>query len=192
MSFRNNRIIFFKKIKEHYGDLKDLIKGLIEKGVHPENVPSNTEIAFILKLISKIRIDLKHDMTSTTAILEEMITGGHLKFDDNGSLYKELTDMFRQNIEQRRSSHSSCVPQYSFYGVCVKEVLFGISEDSCGKQTTWIQFEKHNTKTVIQLILHIIDYIMHRWSGQNIGPYGCSDFTESKPYDIRDNNYSPQ
>jgi len=179
MSQTKSRFIFFKKIEQNYAGMVYSIVKLIEQGEHSHT--SHLEINFVLKLIAKLRLDFNQNSVFTSDILDELLKGGHLKFKDDGLFYTELTYAFGENIQERYSSHNSCVTQYSFSGPIVKEVLFGISVDNDGNKTTWIQFEKHNTKTIIELILHIFDYIMHKWTGQNIGPYGSSDYTENNP-----------
>lgn len=142
---------------------------------------SHLEADFVLKLISKLRIDFNQDSAVTARHLNEMLQGGYLKFEDDGSFYYELVDSYQQELHTRTSSHHSSVQQYSFSGPVVKEILFGVSADENGKSATWVQFEKHNTRTLINVILHLIDYLVHKWTGKNIGPYGSSEYTEKNP-----------
>jgi len=174
---------FFKETKYtpdiDYRNMEHSIRTLVNDDVQIE--PSSVEINFVFRLIGKLRIDFEHGPLITKEVLEEMLKGGHIKFGDGGLFYDELIKAFNSNIEKRHSSHKSCVQQYSFSGPLLKEVLFGVSEDKNGNKKTWIQFEKHNTKTLINLILHMLDYIVHKWTGKNIGPYGSSDYTEHNP-----------
>lgn len=175
---------FFKETKYthadiDYRDMEHSIRTLVNDEVQIK--PSSLEISFTFKLLAKLRIDFEHGHIITHAVLEEMLKGGHIKFEDNGLFYDELVKSFNSNIDKRHSSHKSCAQQYSFSGPLLKEVLFGVSEDNNGNKTTWIQFEKHNTKSLINLILHMLDYIVYKWTGKNIGPYGLSDYTEHNP-----------
>lgn len=174
---------FFNKIERTYNKAIYPIKKSIEHGSHQDT--SYSEINFILMLISKLRLDFNKDENSTSNTLEEMLKGGHLKLNDHGEFYHELLTEFRCTLHKRKSSHQSTVQQYSFSGPVLKEVLLGVSEDQSGEKSTWIQFERHHTKTIIDFILHVFDYIKYLLTGKNIGPYGSSNHTENNPMIIR-------
>lgn len=182
MSITKSSIIFFEKMEHTYKDAVCSIMELIEHGKPVQT--SHLEVNFVLKLIATLRISFRQDRIFTTELLEEILKGGYLKLEDNGSFYNELIYIFHPNLQKRHSSHHSCVQQYSFSGPVVKEVLFGVSEDKKGTLTTWIQFERHNTHTLINLILHLFDYVIHKYTGKNIGPYGSSNYTESNPLKV--------
>ncbi len=162
--------------------LEPVIKFIEESGEFIST--THLEIDFTLRLICKLRSHFNQDSNFTADALEELLKGGHIRFEDNGLFYNELVDEFYTNLSPRYSSHKSSQQQYSLSGPVIKEVLFGVSKDVQGKETTWIQFEKNNTKTFISLILHLFDYIMHKLTGKNIGPYGTSIFTEKNPFII--------
>ncbi|KTD61148.1 hypothetical protein [Legionella spiritensis] len=170
---------FFNKIECHYGDTVHRISHTIEHGELMDT--EHEEINFVLKLIAKLRQDYEKNHVITRLMLEEILKGGHLKFQDDGTFYQELRDEFHHTIYNRNSSHKSCVPQYSFSGPIIKEILFGVSIDRNNKKTTWIQFEKHHTKSIVEFVLHIFDFFIHKWSGKNIGPFGSSHRTEDYP-----------
>lgn len=176
---------FFKHIEQTYGDAVHSIKNLIDNEEHIHT--SHMEVNIVLILIAKLRIDFKQNSIFTSEVLEEMLKGGHLQFQDNGSLYDELIQHFNSNLRKRNSSHKSCAQQHSLSGPILKEVLFGVSLDTNGNKTTWVQFERHNMNTIIEFILHLFDYLMHRWTGKNIGPYGSSHHTEKNPLIIGPN-----
>lgn len=178
-SNRQTLFFFFQEIEQTYDDVLPSILKLINEG--QEYDTSYLEVNFVLKLIAKLRVDFNHGTYLTSNTLEEMLKGGHLKFKDEGSFYRELVTRFNNNLHKRTSSHNSCEQQYSFSGPVVKEVLFGVSVDKDGNQTTWIQFEKHNTRNIINLILHLWDYLVHKFTGKNVGPFGLSDHTEDNP-----------
>ena len=180
MSSYVRKLSFFcDKIERTYDDVLHSVKRLIDEG--EEFYTPHIEANFILKLIAKLRNDFNHNPHLTINTLEEMLKGGHLKFVDDGSLYNELVATFQECLYERTSSHESCTQQYSFSGPVVKEVLFGVSYDEDGNLNTWLQFEKHNTRNIFNLILHLLDYIVHKFTGQNVGPYGLSDYTEDNP-----------
>lgn len=170
---------FFKRIERSYDQALGSINKILE---HKELIhTSHLEIEFVLILIAKLRLDFQKNSIFTKDVLEEMLKGGHLKFQDNGTLYNELAVEFNSNLQKRFSSHNSIGQQYSLSGPVIKEILFGVSEDKEGNRTTWIQFERHHTKTIVELILHLVDYVMHKWTGKNIGPFGASNHTEQNP-----------
>lgn len=170
---------FFAKLDKTYSEAVKTIKKLIEDAEHASH--PNTEINFLSKLIIKLRIDPNNDTATTYRYLEELLKGGHFRLSDNGQFYEELLSEFNEDIRQRYSSHRSDKPQYAYSGKVINEVLFGTSSDSDGKISTWIQFEKHTTKTIIEYILHLIDYIKYLLTGSNFGPFGRSFYTENNP-----------
>lgn len=178
-SYAKRLSIFCNKLDNTYDNALHSMKKLIDQG--EEHYTAHTEANFILKLIATLRNDFNHNPHLTMKTLEEMLKGGHLKFVDDGSLYNELVTTFQECLHERTSSHQSCAKQYSFSGPVVKEVLFGVSQDENGKFNTWIQFEKHNTRNIFNLLLHLLDYIVHKFTGKNVGPYGLSDYTENEP-----------
>lgn len=174
---------FFNKLEHQYNYLLEPIIQFIEKSGEFVST-SHLEIDFTLRLICKLRSHFKQDSNVTAEALEEILKGGHVKFKDNGSFYNELIDEFNASLNRRYSSHKSSQQQFSLSGPVIKEVLFGVTKDDLGKETTWMQFEKNNTKSLISLILHLFDYLIHKVTGKNIGPYGVSNFTEKNPFII--------
>lgn len=174
---------FFKRLEQHYNYMLDpIIKFIEESGEFIST--THVEIDFTLRLICKLRLHFNQDSNFTAEALEEILKGGHIKFEDDGLFYNELIEEFNTNLRPRFSSHKSSQQQFSLSGPVIKEVLFGVTKDEQGKETTWMQFENNNTKTLISLILHLFDYIMHKLTGKNIGPYGTSNFTEKNPFII--------
>ena len=181
MSITKSSTIFFEKMERTYENVICSITKLIEHGepVHTAHL----EVNFVLKLIAELRISFNQNSIVTTEILEEMLKGAYLRFEDNGELYNKLVHLFHANLQKRRSSHDSCAQQYSFSGPIVKEILFGVSKEN-GLKTTWIQFERHDTNTPVNFVLHLGDYFLYKWTGKNIGPYGSSNYTESNPLKV--------
>ncbi|PJD92751.1 MAG: hypothetical protein CK424_03995 [Legionella sp.] len=184
---------FFKNLSQHYADTATayIIQQLQDRD--HQWVTTHAEVNLILVLIGKLRTDYAKNTIFTKAILEEMLKGGHIQFEDDGAFYEELLLNFKEHLQTRSSSHQSCKQQYSFSGPVVKELLMGVSNKN-GRKTTWIQLEKNNTKTIIDFILHIIDYLQYKLTGKNIGPYGSSKHTDQNPliiaFDQQDSHYS--
>lgn len=177
---------FFSKVSNTYNNMLQHIHGGLQEGKYTQT--SYEEVNFILKFLSKLHIDYKQEQSNLYLILEEMLKGGHVQLDDNGQFYDELVRSFKSSLSERISSHHSVQQQYSLSYPIVKEVLFGVTEDKDGNKRTWIQFEKHNTKTLINLIMHIVDFIRYKWTGKNIGPFGSSEHTDENPLVISPND----
>jgi len=177
-SKKNAVVSFFEDMEKKYGNFLDYLEKDVNRAAHA--FIKNTEANFLSKIIKNFRFDLDHNF------LEEALKGAHIRFDDDGSLYDYLAREHTKEIRERRSSHSSCEKQYSFSGFVVKEVLFGVHEEAeSGKKMTWVQFEKNNTKTWVNFILHMLDYVAYKLTGNNIGPYGSSSHTDSNPLVIK-------
>jgi hypothetical protein len=182
MSKYTNLFRFFDKVENTYKDMLEHIQeGLRKEQHHIET--SCDEVNFLLRLIAKLHLnsDYKANPAHTQEVLQEILNGGHLNLEDGGKFYDELVNTFNSSISKRVSSHHSIAQQYSLSYPIAKEVLFGITENSEGKKVTWMQFEKHNTKNLLNIILHLIDYIKYRITGKNIGPFGSSEHTDSNP-----------
>lgn len=182
MSKYTNLFRFFDKVETTYTDMLEHIQAGLRKEQHHIET-SCEEVNFLLRLISALHLnsDYEADPVRTQDILQEMLNGGHLNMEDGGKFYDELVRNFNSSISKRISSHHSVAQQYSLSYPISKEVLFGVTEDAEGRKRTWMQFEKHNTKNLLNIILHLIDYIKYRITGKNIGPFGSSEHTDSNP-----------
>lgn len=176
---------FFKELRGQYGDSVEYISRQLFIEENEALFCSEAEINFLLMIIGKLRVEYGKDYKFTEEALEEALKGGHLKFHDQGDLYEKLVAHLQPTLKTRRSSHDSCEQQYSFSGPVISEVLIGVSRDKEGNKRTWIQFEKHNMRTIIGLIMHLIDYLQYKLLGKNIGPYGKSEYTERRPFIIQ-------
>jgi len=176
---------FFAQVERKYEMSSHYISEVLKADELKKFSTPYVEINLILKLIENLRLQLGCDEI-TEEVLEVILKGGHIRFHDGGSFYKEIIEEFNQNLKERYSSHSSCEKQFSFSGNVAKEVLFGVCEDTdSGEKMTWIQFEKNNTKTLINFIMHMFDYLCYKLKSQNIGPFGSSIHTESAPLVIK-------
>ncbi|MDR3502820.1 MAG: hypothetical protein P4L79_09575 [Legionella sp.] len=182
MSKYANLFRFFDKVETTYTDMLEHIQEGLRKEQHYIET-SCEEVNFLLRLIAALHLnsDYETDPVRTQEVLQELLNGGHLNLKDDGKFYDELVNHFNSSINKRLSSHHSVAQQYSLSYPISKEVLFGVTEDSEGKKRTWIQFEKHDTKNLLNIILHLIDYIKYRITGKNIGPFGSSEHTDSNP-----------
>jgi hypothetical protein len=116
---------------------------------------------------------------------DEAIKGGQVMIEDGGDLYKLLTDL----SESRISSHhkkDKTAPDRSFQaGEIFRECLFGKTD---GK--TWLQLEAHSTggknpiEALINVLAHLMDYVVHKVTGKNVGQYGISEHLDANPIKI--------
>lgn len=171
---------FFVNAKKLYADDAQKIKKAMNDGIIEKT--SHREIQLMLAVVHQLWKSREPDCKKE-AIFDELLKGGYMRFEDDGALYDDLLNEFGTkktggHLRKRRSSHQSIVPQYALFGKVTKEVLFGVTVDENGKKHTWMQFEAHSTTNILEIILHMIDYIIHKFTGKNVGPYGLSQHTE--------------
>lgn len=127
--------------------------------------------------------------------LDEFLKGAHFVVEDNGQLFDEIAgrklgDLTSANssesplAHQRSSSHyrmTKLASDISFQAFpVVSELLVGKARVG-DKTFTWFQTEGHPVVDIRTAILHTIDYLKYKLTGRNIGFYGDSEFTDSKP-----------
>ncbi len=116
--------------------------------------------------------------------LREVLCGAHVLVDD-----PELYDQWRfPESRERLSSHHKHVdkqrwPDLGLKGPLVREKLHGRTANG-----TWIQLEKTPATmgSGIRLpnwhdVMHLWDYVVYRITRRNVGPWGLSGATESRP-----------
>lgn len=113
------------------------------------------------------------------ARLSHMLKGAHVVVgnDDRRDFLGMLTNV--PGSYRRWSSHRSIVPQV---GVPVFQgrhsILTGINR--CNK--TWFQFESDAWKRGdVKSVFHSLNFIYYKVIGYQVGPYGVSKYTESRP-----------
>jgi hypothetical protein len=116
--------------------------------------------------------------------LQDVLCGGHVLVDDP-QLYEKWR--FARVSHVRISSHhrdidKSIYPDIGMRGQIVREKLHGRTA-----QGTWVQLEKtpaaFGKRKLPSLtdVLHLVDYIVYRVTGSNVGPWGLSRLTERHP-----------
>lgn len=116
--------------------------------------------------------------------LREVLCGAHVLVDD-----PELYDRWRfPESRERLSSHHKHMdkqqwPDLGLKGPLVREKLHGRTPNG-----TWIQLEKTPATMGKGLrlpgwhdVMHLWDYIVYRVTKRNVGPWGLSGATESRP-----------
>ena len=178
---------FYLELNKHYPTIRwnDNLISRYLKSSRFSSVNLPKEVHFILSICFYVIKRHRVNKESVYKLLEAMLKGANFKLQDDGALYKRLRDTYKTDIKSRISSHKSCQPQYALSGPAIKEALFGVSKDKHGNKSTWIQFERHTNKNIIDFILHMLDYVIYKITKKNVGPYGLSEHTEQNPYIIK-------
>ncbi|MET9485053.1 hypothetical protein [Streptomyces sp. NPDC006638] len=116
--------------------------------------------------------------------LRDVLRGGHVLVDDPG-----LYEAWRagKGSHPRLSSHHRDIdkklyPDIGMRGHVVREKLHGRTA-----QGTWVQLEKTpaafggSKLPSLSDLRHLMDYVVYRFTGSNVGPWGLSRMTERHP-----------
>jgi hypothetical protein len=116
--------------------------------------------------------------------LHDVLCGGHVLVDD-----PQLYEKWRaaQGSHPRLSSHhrdidKTLYPDIGMRGHVVREKLHGRTANG-----TWVQLEKTpaafggSKLPSLDDLRHLMDYVVYRFTGSNVGPWGLSRMTERRP-----------
>lgn len=116
--------------------------------------------------------------------LHDVLCGGHILVDDPA-----LYDKWRaaKGSHPRLSSHHRDIdkaryPDIGMRGHVVREKLHGRTATG-----TWVQLEKTpaafggSKMPSLDDLRHLMDYVVYRFTGSNVGPWGLSRMTERRP-----------
>ncbi|MFI0944228.1 hypothetical protein [Streptomyces sp. NPDC021020] len=116
--------------------------------------------------------------------MHDVLCGGHVLVDDPG-----LYDRWRagKGSHPRISSHHRDIdkkryPDIGMRGHVVREKLHGRTATG-----TWVQLEKTpaafggSKMPSLDDLRHLMDYVVYRCTGSNVGPWGLSRMTERRP-----------
>lgn len=137
-------------------------------------------------------------LETRSEIWKEIFKGAHIVLNDNGMCYswlrgniccKSANDNFSNTCRASISSHESLKDhdQFRIDGQSIIHCLFSIREEkqdpntvcmAVPRMTTWFQLER---TPVEDFFGHFLDYLNYLFSGENIGPWGKSIYTESNP-----------
>ncbi len=187
-----------------------------KKGVNVLPEQNRKKILQIYKKATESELILIDFMLGKMEHPEQVIhffLGAHIELHgDDGENYKKWKRVFgahgKDSMKSRISSHQSEDPQFAIAGPLLSEALFGtrfVDNDNKSK-CTWIQLESRpvtspkewfkNRREFVQLLidlfLHLLDFIDYRWNQNNIGPYGKSTFTEKNPLVIDVSDLTPE
>jgi hypothetical protein len=127
----------------------------------------------------------KIEAVKLPSFADEFYSGGYIFIKDNGKAYDHWMQL-GDNLTLREgwSSHKSLDPQHSYNSPLVGEMLFGTTELN-GEKGSWVQLEAYSTN-LTEWPHHMLTFGIHVITGQNVGPFGTSDYTEKKPLIISD------
>ncbi|QIQ02201.1 hypothetical protein [Streptomyces liangshanensis] len=116
--------------------------------------------------------------------LRDVLRGGHVLVDDP-ALYEAWRSA--KGSHPRLSSHhrdidKTLYPDIGMRGHLVREKLHGRTAKG-----TWVQLEKTpaafggSKLPSVDDLRHLMDYLVYRFTGSNVGPWGLSRMTERRP-----------
>ncbi len=134
---------------------------------------------YLFKFLYKKMDLLPSQMQYTFA---EILKGAYIQFDDGGAAFDDWKVQLKGKTE-RSSSHKSLHKQYSIQGELIGEHLFSdklVEDPITGKikRCSWFQLERHPT-TLRYLFLHMVTWVMYKFTGMNYGPFGRSKHREN-------------
>ncbi len=147
----------------------------------------------IKSLVGNVNYATYEELTALNDILQagpgyatEMFKGAHFYIDDDGALYEKWKNL---GAIERISSHhkDSNDLQYEIVGPLSHAILFGKTKDG----QTWVQLENTplSAETVngkiSNIVGHTFDFIEHRLSNVNVGPYGTSMHKDTNPVKLK-------
>jgi hypothetical protein len=117
---------------------------------------------------------------------QEILKGAHVVMQDP-ELYKQIID--NSNNRNRISSHyrGNKIDEKRVDLKHKSDFLIGLSKaDECNifwmqLENTKVDFSEGLIRGSILLVLHMLDYLYYKFTGQNVGPCGLSEYTETKP-----------
>lgn len=114
-----------------------------------------------------------------TTWLSEMLKGAHVvvKEEDETDIYDWLRHL--PGSYPRWSSHQSIVAQM---GVPVFQGLHSIVTGVNRQNSTWFQFEDGRWKVGdVKSVLHLLNFMYYQLFGYQVGPFGISPHTDTRP-----------
>lgn len=158
-------------------DAEESVKKKIKDNINnPRNDISEIKKACVIASVIKL---------SAGAQANEIAKGAHVTLKDGGALYRILKEsgLGFERISSHHGKNKSEKDLGIQGGNIFREFLIGKTED--GK--SWFQLEAHSTKGGLKnLIAHLMDYLMYKITGKNIGQYGLSSYTDNKPIEIHE------
>lgn len=156
-----------------------------------QSLKEKCSIAVISELV------ILNDILDAGADPEEMLKGAHFFINDNGQRFQKWSSLPELQDRSHSSSHHNTKSihgqtdqkQYEISGKLAPAILFGQTSKQAGNQT-WVQLEKTpfnaegKCQKIKNVVMHGMDYLNYKYTGQNIGPFGTSVHTESNQINL--------
>ncbi len=138
-------------------------------------------------------VQVMSDLLENGLSIPELISvlkGAHVVVGDD-SLYERwiFPSSHKRISSHHRSVDKLATPDYGLDGPLVRESLHGKAP-----MGTWVQLERTSAQfrwgalpTVADLI-HLRDYLIYRFTGMNVGPWGLSTLVDTRPMVLRPAN----
>lgn len=160
----------FQALSSVLGEYKQVLLNNIHNIKDKIDEDSNTTLK-ILYALSKVCESVSEQ--HKTKIVDSFFKGAHIMIEDGGAFYdmvKEFGGRERMSSHHRVNKAENASDIGIGDGVVLNEVLIGKTKDN----KTCVQVEAHSTKTLLDIIMHLIDYILYKIIGKNVSQYGYS------------------
>jgi hypothetical protein len=167
--------------------IDDTLKAKISKNVDklPDGAMTNDQRRELKNAFTIVAV-IREIATKGSEKANEAVKGGHVMIDDGGKLYDLLTDLSKSRISSHHKNDKLSLDQSFQAGEIFRECLFGKTKE--GK--TWLQLEGHSIggknpiEALINVLAHLMDFVVYKVTGKNVGQYGISEHLDSKPIEI--------
>lgn|GEM_PF-1369174 len=152
---------------------------------------TKAEKQFLEYILSLMPIDTIEDRKQSLTLIAEMFKGAQIHIKGTTPYEDWAKNHKLPNIVSRdgASSHKSDDKQFAIRGKLFAENLFGTRTRGNGQKYSWFQLERHPAGSVdnnifnkiSNTLLHLVDYLVYKFTGENVGPYGTSKYRETNP-----------
>ena len=138
-------------------------------------------------------VQVMSDLLENGLSIPELISvlkGAHVVVGDD-SLYQRwiFPSSHRRISSHHRSVDKLATPDYGLDGPLVRESLHGKAP-----MGTWVQLERTSAQfrwgalPTLSDLIHLRDYLIYRFTGMNVGPWGLSTMVDTRPMLLRPAN----
>lgn len=138
-------------------------------------------------------VQIMSDLLANGLSIPELISvlkGAHVVVGDD-ALYERwiFPSSHRRVSSHHRSVDKLATPDYGLDGPLVRESLHGKAP-----MGTWVQLERTSAQfrwgalPTLSDLIHLRDYLIYRFTGMNVGPWGLSTLVDTRPMVLRPAN----
>ena len=154
---------------------------------------SAAEKHFLEHILSLMPIESLEDRKKSLYLIAEMFKGAQIHIKGTEAYNTWTAKEYQPFLFSRQgsSSHESKQEQFAIRGKLFAENLLGtrIRKDKNNQEYSWFQLERHPAGSadnkilnkISNTLLHLLDYIVYKFTGENVGPYGTSKYKEKNP-----------